>query len=86
MIRSMTGFGRGSSRKDGVSIQVEIRTVNNKFYKANIRLPEPLQSIETEIDIAVSKQFLRGSVTVNVKFSDTSEKAIATINKEVRNN
>ncbi len=86
MIRSMTGFGRGSSRKDGVSIQVEIRTVNNKFYKANIRLPESLQSLETEIDVAISKQFLRGSVTVNVKFLDTSEQGIATINKDVLGN
>ncbi len=82
----MTGFGRSSSRKDRVSIQVEIRTVNNKFYKSNIRLPEPLQSLETEIDVAISKQFQRGSVTVNVKLADTSQHAIATINKEVLGN
>ncbi len=82
MLRSMTGFGSTSSRKDGVSLQVEIRTVNNKFYKANIRLPEPLQSLETEIDVVVSKLISRGSVTVNIKFVDTSEHGIATINKE----
>jgi len=79
----MTGFGSASSRKDGVSLQVEIRTVNNKFYKANVRLPEPLQSLETEIDVAVSKQLSRGSVTVIVKFIDSSEHGIATIDKEV---
>ena len=83
MLRSMTGFGSASSRKDGVSLQVEIRTVNNKFYKATIRLPEPLQSLETAIDVAVSKQLSRGSVTVIVKFIDTSEHGIATINKDV---
>jgi uncharacterized protein (TIGR00255 family) len=82
----MTGFGSASSRKDGVSLQVEIRTVNNKFYKANVRLPDPLQSLETEIDVAVSKQLSRGSVTVMVKFTDTSEHSIATINKEVLGN
>jgi uncharacterized protein (TIGR00255 family) len=86
MLRSMTGFGSASSRKDGVSLQVEIRTVNNKFYKANVRLPDPLQSLETEIDVAVSKQLSRGSVTVMVKFTDTSEHSIATINKEVLGN
>jgi uncharacterized protein (TIGR00255 family) len=83
MIRSMTGFGSASSRKDGVSLQVEIRTVNNKFYKANIRLPEPLQSLETEIDVAVSKVLTRGSVTVNVKFAESAQHSIATINKDV---
>ena len=83
MLRSMTGFGTASSRNDGVSLQVEIRTVNNKFYKANIRLPELLQSLETDIDVAVSKRLSRGSVTVNVKFVDTSEHGVATINKHV---
>ncbi len=86
MLRSMTGFGSASSRKDGVSIQVEVRTVNNKFYKANVRLPDSLQSIETEIDVAVSKLLSRGTVTVNVKFMDTSEHGIASINKEVLGN
>lgn len=86
MLRSMTGFGSASSRIDGVSIQVEIRTVNNKFYKANVRLPEPLQCLETEIDVAVSKQLTRGSVTVIVKFIDSSVHGIATINKEVLGN
>jgi len=83
MLRSMTGFGSTSSRKDGVSLQVEIRTVNNKFYKATVRLPDSLQSLETEIDVLVSKLLSRGSVTVSVKFVDTSEHGIATINKEV---
>ena len=86
MLRSMTGFGSSSSREEGVSLQVEIRTVNNKFYKASVRLPDPLQSIETAIDIAISKKLSRGSVTVTVKFSDTSEHGIATINKEVLGN
>ncbi|MBT4530128.1 MAG: YicC family protein [Phycisphaerae bacterium] len=86
MLRSMTGFGTSSSREDGVSLQVEIRTVNNKFYKANVRLPEPLQSLETAIDIAVSKRLSRGSVTINVKFTDSSDHGVATINKEILRN
>ena len=61
MLRSMTGFGSTSSRKDGVSLQVEIRTVNNNFYKATVRLPDSLQSLETEIDVLVSK-LLSGGV------------------------
>ncbi len=86
MIRSMTGFGSASSRNEGVSLQVEIRTVNNKFYKANIRLPEPMQSLETELDVLLSKQLSRGSVTVIVKCVDTSEHVVATINREVLEN
>ena len=83
MLRSMTGFGSALSRKEGVTLQVEVRTVNNKFYKAHIRLPEVLQPLETEIDVAVSKYITRGSVTVNVKLEDTSERGLPKINKEV---
>lgn len=76
----MTGFGSCSSRKDGVSVQVELRAVNNKFYKSTIRLPESLQSLEAEIDSRISKSFTRGSITLSVKYIDTSEHGTATIN------
>jgi uncharacterized protein (TIGR00255 family) len=79
----MTGFGSATSREDGVSLQVEIRTVNNKFYKSNIRLPDLLQSLEAEVDAIVSKQITRGSVTINVKFIDAPEHGIAKINVHV---
>ncbi|MDP7004826.1 MAG: YicC/YloC family endoribonuclease [Phycisphaerales bacterium] len=82
----MTGFGSASIREDGVSLQVEIRSVNNKFYKSNIRLPEQLQSLEQEIDSYISKQIVRGSITVSVKFIDNSDKGLATINVDVLNN
>jgi uncharacterized protein (TIGR00255 family) len=82
----MTGFGSASSREDGVSLQVEIRTVNNKFYKSNIRLPDLLQSLEAETDALVSKQITRGSVTINVKFMDSPEHGVATINAEILSN
>ena len=82
MLRSMTGFGSVSNRKDGVSYQVELRAVNNKFYKSTIRLPETLQSLEAEIDAHVSKSFARGSITLSVKYVDTSEHGTATINTE----
>ncbi len=86
MLRSMTGFGSASSREDGVSLQVEIRTVNNKFYKSNVRLPDLLQSLEPEVDVLVSKQITRGSVTVNVKFMDSPEHGVATINGDILSN
>lgn len=86
MLLSMTGFGSASSRKDGVSLQVEIRTVNNKFYKSNVRLPDLLQSLEAEIDAIVAKQITRGSVTVSVKFMDSPEHGVATINSEILGN
>ena len=86
MLRSMTGFGSASSHEDGTSLQVEIRTVNNKFYKSNVRLPDALQSLEVEIDSVVSKHISRGSVTINVKFVDAPEHGVAQINAGILRN
>lgn len=80
MIRSMTGFGEASARVDGAQYVVEIRSVNNRYFKAQIRLPEELQGLEAEIDSAVAKRLSRGSIIVTVRFADTSANAAAQIN------
>ena len=59
---------------------IEIRSLNNKYFKSQLRLPEELQGLEAELESAVSRRLNRGTVVVTVKFSDTSEKAAATIN------
>ena len=78
----MTGFGSASSVREGVLLHVEIRTVNNKFYKSNFRVPEILQGLETEIEQRIASYITRGSVTFTLKYSDTSENAAATINTD----
>ena len=36
----MTGFGEASAQSDGVHYFVEVRSLNSKFFKAVIRLPD----------------------------------------------
>ena len=45
MIRSMTGYGDASDTVDGVHYAIELRSLNNRYYKANIRLPEEIASL-----------------------------------------
>jgi uncharacterized protein (TIGR00255 family) len=80
MIRSMTGFGAASGNANGAHYVVEIRSLNNRYFKAQIRLPDELQGLEAELDAALARHFSRGSVTMNVKFSDTSADAASQIN------
>ncbi len=42
MIKSMTGFGRAEIKDEEKSILVEMRYVNNKYFKINTRKPESL--------------------------------------------
>ena len=55
----MTGFGSASSRGDGLTLLVEVRTVNNKFYKSHIRLPDTLQGLDAELDTFLAGHFVR---------------------------
>jgi len=80
MIRSMTGFGSASTDVDGAHYLVELRSLNNKYFKAQLRLPEELQGLEAELESVVSRRLNRGTVVVTVKYSDTSARAAAQIN------
>ena len=78
----MTGFGSASSRNDGLALLVEVRSVNNKFFKPHIRLPDTLQGLEAELDSFLSRHFKRGSVTATIKYSDHSSRAVASLNTD----
>jgi len=80
MIRSMTGFGSASATADGVHYSVEARSVNSRYFKAQVRLPEELEGLETELETVAAHRLTRGSVIVTVKVSDESAGAASTIN------
>jgi uncharacterized protein (TIGR00255 family) len=80
MIRSMTGFGSASTDVDGAHYLIEIRSLNNKYFKCQLRLPEELQGLEAELETRVSRRLNRGTVVVTVKYSDTSASAASQIN------
>ena len=82
MIRSMTGFGDASARVDGVEYAVEIKSVNNKYFKAIMRLPESIQALEAEFEVLLRRRLDRGSVTLSISVSDTTEGAALAINTE----
>ncbi len=80
MIRSMTGFGVAAAEVDGARYVVEIRSLNGKYFKALIRLPDELQGLEAELEPELARRLTRGSVVLTVRYSDTSPAAAAEIN------
>ncbi len=82
MIRSMTGFGEATMDVAPVHYAVEVRSINNKFYKAAIRLPEELEGLEAEIDARLRRRLNRGSITLKVRISDPTASAAYRINIE----
>ncbi len=80
---SMTGFGDASTQVDGAHYTVEIRSLNNRYLKIQVRLPEELQGLEPELESALSKRLNRGSVVAAVRYADASADAAATVNVSV---
>ncbi len=72
MLKSMTGFGAGSSRVDGVSISVELSSVNRKQLEVAIRLPSQLASFDPQAQKLVQQSLSRGRVsgTVTLELPD----------------
>jgi len=67
MIRSMTGFGSASAEVEAAHYAIEIRSVNNKYFKVQMRVPEELLALESEIESCLAQKLARGSVTVTVR-------------------
>lgn len=82
MIRSMTGFGSASAESSGAHYVVEIRALNNKYFKSQIRLPEQIQGLEADLDRLLARELNRGTIVLTVRFTDMSANAAAPINTE----
>lgn len=63
----MTGFGEARRATDALQVQVEIRSVNSRYLKLNLRITEPYQSLEPLIESLVRKRLARGTIAVSVR-------------------
>jgi uncharacterized protein (TIGR00255 family) len=64
MLSSMTGYGRSQVTGKGITVTVELRSVNNRFLEVTARLPRSLSLRENEIKEVVRRKALRGKVNL----------------------
>ena len=82
MLKSMTGFGVAEYKDDELTIRVELRSVNNRFLKIDSRLPEVLQSFETEIERPIREKIARGTVLLNVNYQSLRQEPEYVLNSD----
>ena len=77
MIRSMTGYGAAKGMAAGLSVTVELKSVNNRYLDVSVKLPRGLLSAEDALKAAVGRHTTRGKVdmfvTVDAAESDDME-------------
>jgi uncharacterized protein (TIGR00255 family) len=76
----MTGFGEASATVGDAHFYLEVRSLNSKYFKAVIRLPDEFQVLEAELETQLRHRLNRGSVFMSVHYSDVSGSAAHTIN------
>ena len=81
MICSMTGFGQACSEADGVVYTVEVRSVNNRYFKAQIRMPDMAAYLEGEIERLHRDSIHRGTVSYTLRMKNISGEAFFDIDE-----
>ncbi len=73
MIKSMTGYGSAQGSVEGLRITVELKSVNNRFLDASVRLPRRFLFAEDAVKSAVQRHISRGKVDVFVTVDSGEE-------------
>ena len=62
MIQSMTGYGVGNAVQKNLSVDVEIKSVNSRYYEAYLKIPPALAAKEYEIREMIKQKIQRGKI------------------------
>ena len=83
MLLSMTGFGEAHRQADGVSVSVELRTVNSRYFKLSIKCGEGYSALESEIENVVRKHIRRGTLQMSLRVDRNKASDDFKINSDV---
>lgn len=84
MIRSMTGFGRHQAVVNGLEIQVEIRSVNHRYFEFSARVPHAYGYLDGKLKSFLQSKVARGKVDVSVWITTTdTEGCEVTVNRSL---
>ena len=73
MIIIMTGLGLVEKNNSDFSIEINLRSVNNRFFDSNIRLPNSLLPLQKEIYDLLKSHCTRGTIHVNCKLKTNNK-------------
>lgn len=72
MIRSMTGYGRGETQRDGLILVAELRAVNNRYLDCTVKMPRAYLFAEDAMKKRVQEKVGRGKVDVFISVTQTA--------------
>ena len=84
MLHSMTGYGSISFNSNNFSFDIELKTLNSKFFDSKIILPSYLTNKEIEIANILKKKLFRGKVDLKINSKSNNSDSIKFNKKVIR--
>ena len=85
MLHSMTGYGSTSLNIQDFEINIELRSLNSRYFDSKISIPSSLSSIELEVNNILKKKLFRGKIDLNIKFMGLKSESISFNKKVIKN-
>lgn len=72
MIYSMTGFGSARATSSLGEVQIELRSLNSKFFELGLKMPFQDATLESDIRNIIQREMQRGKVSVQITLEGLS--------------
>ena len=76
MLKSMTGYGRAENTFDGLTVSVEFKSVNHRFFEFTPKLPKGYAFLEEKLKSHVQGTVGRGKIDAYVSLQQTDDNGI----------
>jgi len=83
VLLSMTGFGEAHGQGDQVAVTIELKSINSRYLKLNLRAPEGFLSLEPRIESILKTRIQRGTVQLTLRIDRQSSSEDYRINNRV---
>ena len=84
MIKSMTGFGRGTAETEAYLLTAELKAVNHRFCEINIHMPKQFSFAEEQLKKWINSRISRGKTDVFISIEQLQTKnSVLKVDKEL---
>jgi uncharacterized protein (TIGR00255 family) len=73
MIKSMTGFGRAQETVDGMTVTVELKSVNHRYFEFTAKVPRTYGFLEEKLKSFLNARVSRGKMECSVSIENLEE-------------
>ena len=83
MITSMTGYGKSENKNINFTVNVEIKSVNNRFFEPILKSPHSIKDYEQIIISLLKKECERGRIYINISIIRNNNYNHIRLNKNI---